>query len=99
MSRDDDTPRENHHSGEWPLWAETLVQEVRGMRKDLKGMTTDFQMHVGDDKVLKDRVDGLLERQKQADADARQLSIGTKLSVIAAIASPLAVILFEVFKH
>ncbi len=100
MSRDDDnTPPSAHRSGEWPAWAGLLHEQGGRIEKDVKALRTEFSKHTGDDRVIEERVNSLLKRQEQSDTETRQMGIGTKLAIIAAIASPLAVIAVESFKH
>jgi hypothetical protein len=97
-SRDEPTPISHRHSGEWPEWAGLLLDQTNRIEKSVGRLTADFADHLGDDKVMREHVDQLREKQKRDDEDSRQMSIGTKLAILSAVISPFVVILFEVMR-
>ncbi len=106
MGHEDTTPQGNRNSGEWPVWAAILEEQGRRVEKEVKGLRTEFNTHantftthVGDDKLLAMKVANLEKRQADADSDKRELTVGTKLAIVSAIAGPFITVAALALKH
>lgn len=89
----EETPRNNHRSGEW-----TENDEMRAQLRRIEKKLDDSLDDRGDDRQQAVRVDERLKVVETWIAEKKQFGIGAWLSVIGAVASPIAVIVFEMMR-
>lgn len=95
----DDTPAyhgRSHPSGEFPDFIHGWLSRIERKIDDLHATHAD---NAGQLSRMDERVKAVERWQTDKDADRRQMSVGTVLAIIGAVASPIAVIFFELLRN
>lgn len=90
----DNTPPRTHRSGEW-----SEMDELRGTCYRIEKKLDAVIKARGEDERQAVRIDERLKTVEAWIAEKKQFGIGAWLSVIGAVASPVAVIVFECLRH
>lgn len=98
----DGSPQQHHNRGSSDLWDyrfSQLESSTRRIESKVDGLVQKEGEGRGRHDLLEQRVEGLEKKETDRTTDARQMSLGLKVAVAAAIVSPLISIALVAFKH